>query len=116
MEEVPLPPLPPPPTKLWTCLLLPLAVTLVSSIVVMILLGAGVADSYDALVYLLVPGAAGALAGLLGTPGFVLLMRQRYRGRSLWLLGFAYPIGQIVLSGVTGFGACLAIAASVGIY
>jgi hypothetical protein len=31
-------------------------------------------------------------------------------------LGFAYPIGQIVLSGVTGFGACLAIAASVGIY
>ena len=60
MEEVPLPPLPPSPTKLWTCLLLPLAVTLVSSIVVMILLGAGVAEKYDALGYLLLPGAAEA--------------------------------------------------------
>lgn len=105
-RDEPLLPSPPPkipPKKLWLCLLMPTLVTLVS--VPMMFLG-GTSGYAPNLFFL--PLVSGPVAGLLCTPWWVRLLRIRYAARSLVLLGVAYPLGQLIITPVVGFGGCMA--------
>ena len=62
-------------------------------------------DSYLTLLWI------GPLAALPGLAWFVQVIKVRYRGRSVVLLGFAYYLGQLVLQIALGFCCCLGLVA-----
>lgn len=46
------------------------------------------------------------IAIVLGLHMFVISLSDRYRGRSLTLLGFGYFIGQSIICSIVGLGSC----------
>ncbi len=107
MEEPPSPPLPPPPPEiragaLWTSLLVPPAITASTNLVIGCC-KAGGQYGENMLVTLLV--AAVTILAFLFL--YLAAIRPRFRGRSAVLLGFAYPVGQIVVCLAVWFGSCL---------
>jgi hypothetical protein len=103
---LPLPPPKIPRGQLWACLLAPTLATLLSIPGTLSL--ANSAGGYDGIPYLFIPLLAGPVAGLGCLPWWIRLMKPRYAGRSLVLLGFAYPIGQMILTPLIGYGGCFA--------
>jgi len=53
-----------------------------------------------------------ALVFVIGMAVFLDCMSERFRGRSLTLLGFGYLVGQLVICTAVGAGACLLMFAS----
>jgi hypothetical protein len=101
------PPLPPPPPKtnlklLWTSLLVPPAVTAGSNL----LIGCcGEVGSYGENMLLSLLVAVLTIFACLFV--FLAAIRPRFRGRSAVLLGFAFPVGHIVVCLAVWFGSCI---------
>ena len=101
------PALPEPPPRirtgrLWLSLLAPPAITAATNLVIGCCQAAG--QYGEGMLVSLLVGTVAILAFL-----FVYLsaIRPRFRGRSAVLLGFAYPVGQIVVCLAVWFGSCL---------
>ena len=103
------PPVPEPPPRvprgrLWLCLLMPTLVTLLSVAVAVPV--ASSMNNYGGIPVLLATLLVGPVVGLCCIPWWLKLMRPRYAGRSLVLLGVAYPLGQIILTPFIAYGGC----------
>lgn len=94
MEPVPPPEIP--QKALWALLLIPPGVTFVLSLL-----------TGDGNLMLAVP-LLGIMTILFWQGKFVAVMRRRYRGRSMTLMGFFFLIGQMIICFCLWFGTCLA--------